>query len=271
LRLIGDPATRFKEDPVRILRAIRFAAKLEFTLDEETEAQIQPHAELLRHIPAARLSDEFTKLFINGHALQTFAELEKHKLLHYLLPSCDLIAKDTVNANLIKQALINTDDRLRIGKTVTPTFILAVLLWPALRKTQKSLSSQNLSPMVEFHTAAQIIMNEQAAATTLPKLIQIGLKEIWDLQNRLENRTGRRAFKLLEHGKFRAAYDFLLLREHAGEIELGLGEWWTQFQQQNETDREESVRNLGSSPINKKKKPRKRKPKSSALNAIENN
>jgi poly(A) polymerase len=261
LRLIGDPLMRFKEDPVRILRALRFAAKLQFTLDKDTLAEIDNHADLLSLIPAARLFDEFIKLFISGHAVETYYQLKEHHLLKFLIHSSDNILANPIHEALIQQAFINTDQRLGIGKSINTGFIFSVLLWPALCKAKAEFEQDNLTPFAALQAAAQSVLQEQSQLTSLPKHIQTGIKEIWELQDRLENRHGRRAFKLLEHPKFRAAYDFLLLREEVGEIESGLGEWWTSFQIQDETAREQSVRDLGASTSNRQKKPRKRKAK----------
>lgn len=261
LRLIGDPAIRFKEDPVRILRALRFAAKLDFQLDKHTYVQIDEHAELLSHIPAARLFDEFGKLFITGHAVKTYNELKQHQLLKFLIYSIDEAIKNPIHEALARQAFINTDERLSQNKSVTPAFIFAVLLWPALNTAKESLKNDDLPTFALIHAAANTVIQKQSQLTSLPKYIQSALKDIWELQERLLHRNGRRAFKTLEHPKFRAAYDFLLLREQAGEIAPGLGDWWTAFQTQTELEREDSVRNLGPAPNNKTKRPRKRKAK----------
>ncbi len=261
LRLIGDPDTRFKEDPVRILRAIRFAAKLGFTIEKSTEAIIKPDAELLKNIPPARLFDEFLKLFVSGHAIETYEQLKKYELLHYLIRSSNLIINNSQNERFILQALQNTDDRISIGKSVTPAFIYATFLWPSLCNVKAEFEKDGLPALAATHAAANIIIQQQAPATTIPKRIQVTMKEIWELQIRLNNRTGGRAYKLLEHPKFRAAYDFLLLREQVGEIEPGLGEWWTQFQIQNDSERQQSLSQLSGGLGNRKRKPRKRKPK----------
>ncbi len=261
LRLIGDPLMRFKEDPVRILRALRFAAKLQFTLDKDTLAEIDSHADLLTHIPAARLFDEFIKLFISGHAVDTYYQLKEHHLLKFLIYSSDIMFSNPIHEALIKQAFINTDQRLGIGKSINTGFIFSVLLWPALCHAKAEFERENMTPFAALQAAANRVIHEQSQLTSLPKHIQTGIKEIWELQDRLTNRYGRRAFKLLEHPKFRAAYDFLLLREEVGEAEPVLGEWWTLFQTMDESEREQAVRDLGTSTANRQKKPRKRKAK----------
>lgn len=261
LRLIGDPLVRFKEDPVRILRALRFAAKLGFTLDKDTLTEIDNHADLLSLIPPARLFDEFAKLFISGHALEAYEQLKQHHLLKYLIDSSDLIINNATYEALAKQAFINTDDRLQQGKSVNPAFLFAVLLWPALIRARTEYE-HDMPAYAAIQAAANRVISDQSKLTSMPKHIQGSIKDIWELQERLTGRHGRRAFKLLEHPKFRAGYDFLLLREQAGEIPSGLGEWWTAFQTQSEAEREDSVRNLGASPAGAgKRPPRKRKAK----------
>lgn len=262
IRLIGDSDARFKEDPVRILRAIRFAAKLNFTIIKSTEVLITADAELLKNIPPARLFDEFLKLFVSGYALETYYQLKKYNLLPYLIHSNDLITNNIQNEKFIIQALSNTDDRIRIGKSITPAFIYAIFLWPSLCKIKTNLEKDGLPSLAATHTSAHIVLQQQASITSIPKRIQITIKEIWELQTRLNNRTGGRALKMLEHPRFRAAYDFLLLREQVGEIASGLGEWWTQFQNQNDTEKDQSIKQLFVSTDDKRKqKPRKRKPR----------
>lgn len=262
IRLIGDPETRYREDPVRILRAVRFAAKLEFHLDPATEAAIDPLAGLLKNIPPARLFDESLKLFISGHGLVAMEHLRKHQLLNYLLYEGENMLQAPVNRQLVEQALINTDERLAQDKTVNPAFIFAVFLWPRVNLLMQSFMNDSLPPLAALHEAAQIAIQQQQPLTAIPKRLQIIMKEIWELQLRLPNRKGMRAFKLLDHPRLRAAYDFLLLREQAGEIEPGLGQWWTEFQQQSASEQQQSVNALGNGTAKtprKSRRPRKRK------------
>lgn len=237
LRLIGDPAIRFKEDPVRMLRALRFTAKLGFSIDEATLAEIDTHAELLNLIPPARLFDEFSKLFITGHAVETYIQLKQHGLLGYLLSSHHALVENPVYEALAHQAFINTDLRLKSGKSVTPGFIFAVLLWPSFCQARQHLEQQNMPAFTAIHAAAEQVMQAQGRHTAMPKYVQSTVKDIWELQERLTQRQGKRAFKAFEHPRFRAGYDFLLLREQVQEIPPGLGEWWTQFQLQDDNER----------------------------------
>lgn len=242
LRIIGDPSTRYKEDPVRMLRAVRFSAKLGFTIEPKSRRPITELAELLGNIPAARLFDEVLKLFFGGAATATFTLLREHSLFGQLFPATEaqLQTGDKITLAQALQCMCNTDKRIRAGKTVTPAFIFAALLWAPLQALKKELSTR-LPTGQAYAEAAQQIIGQQQQHTTIPKRFLIPMREIWDLQHRLTLRGGQRAFKLLEHPRFRAAYDFTLLREDAGEQLGGLGLWWTQFQTANAIEREKMV------------------------------
>lgn len=241
LRMIGDPKARYQEDPVRMLRAARFAAKLGFTLEKNTAAPIRSMAPLLANIPPARLFEEVLKLFLNGSATATFALLREYGLFGQLFPDIEaLIAQGDEKALAMAEfCMNNTDKRIRSGKSITPAFIFAALLWPA----QQALMAQNkgMPKGQAFAQAASDAISHQLARTSIPKRFLIPMKEIWDLQHRLTLRSGNRAFKLLENPRFRAAYDFLLLREDAGEDLGGLGSWWTRFQAADEQERQTMV------------------------------
>lgn len=263
LRMIGDPVTRYKEDPVRMLRAVRFAAKLGFSIDPKTASPIRELSGLLANISEARLFEEVLKLFLSGSATATFNLLREYDLLKQLFPGADAAIKsgDELGAALIERSMINTDKRLRSGKTVTPAFIYAALLWPALQQEQKRLESQ-MPAQAAYLEACQKVVSQQLARTSIPKRFLIPMREIWDLQARLPSRQGLRALRLLDHPRFRAAYDFLLMREDAGEELYGLGSWWTSFQSANDEEREQMVKDLGkqnSSSRTRRRRPRKPK------------
>jgi len=265
IRIIGDASERYKEDPVRMIRAVRFAAKLRFDIEADTEAALYSEAELLGQIPAARLFEEVLKLFANGYAVPTFALLRQYKLFAHLFPATDycLNQGDEFAANLVNHSLINTDKRINSGKRITPAFIYAVFLWPPLQASLRGfLDADNVAIQDAFSMASQGVISQQLTATSIPKRFLFPMKDIWHLQHRLAKRDRRRAFSVLEHARFRAAYDFLLLREQAGEEVDGLGKWWTQFQFANEEDQNVMIDALQDKP---KRKPRKRKPRK-ALN-----
>ncbi|ACE83431.1 polynucleotide adenylyltransferase PcnB [Cellvibrio japonicus] len=260
LRIIGEPVTRYKEDPVRILRALRFAAKLGFALEPSTAKPIRPLGNLLLNVSEARLFEEVLKLFLNGSATATFNLMREYDLLQQLFPGTDeaLKANEPAMAELVELCMANTDKRIRSDKTVTPAFIYAALLWPGLQRRYLQLQD-SYTPAQAWNQAAQDVINQQLTRTSIPKRFLIPMREIWDLQQRLPNRLGLRALRLLDHPRFRAAYDFLLMREEAGEPLDGLGSWWTHFQGANDEEREAMVRAL-SRPTGSGK-PRRRRPR----------
>lgn len=236
LRMIGDPEQRYREDPVRVLRAIRLAAKLDFTMAPETKAPIKYCARLLESVPAARLFDEFMKLFFSGHGAKTYDLLRHYYVFDVLFPaSAAALAADRTGQleALVKSALVSTDERISSDKSVTPAFLLAALLWPALQEQQRLLIAEGTPPLEALNDAAQIVLADQLERLSIPKRFSIPMREIWDQQLRLPNRRGKRADLMLANKRFRAAFDFLLLREAAGEETGELGQWWTDYQNAN--------------------------------------
>lgn len=233
LRMIGDPEQRYREDPVRVLRAIRLAAKLDFTIAPETKAPIKYCAKLLESVPAARLFDEFMKLFFAGHSAKTYKLLRHYFVFDVLFPAtAAALAADRSGQldRLLESAFISTDERINSDKSVTPAFLLAALLWPALQEQQRLLVAEGMPPLEAMNDAAQIVLSDQLERLSIPKRFSIPMREIWDQQLRLPNRKGKRADLMLANKRFRAAYDFLLLREESGEETGGLGHWWTEYQ-----------------------------------------
>ncbi|WP_303853055.1 polynucleotide adenylyltransferase PcnB [Salinicola salarius] len=264
IRLIGHPEQRYQEDPVRMLRAARFAAKLDFRISEETEAPIRELAPLLLQIPPARLFEEVLKLFLSGHALQSFRVLREHGLFAMLFPESDEVLEEQPWAvKLIEQALANTDARIVQERPVTPAFLFGALLWPCVQqRTLRIAHEQDLSGVPAQQAAAQQVISRQLQHTSIPKRFSMPMRDIWDLQQQLPRRRGRRVFQTLEHPRFRAAYDFLLLREEAGELAPGLGEWWTEFQQADEEEQRQLLANTdGGNPAGPTPKPRRRRPR----------
>jgi poly(A) polymerase len=231
-----------------MLRAVRFAAKLDFTIEAKSAAPLKELAPLLRNIAPARLFDENLKLLMSGHAERTFELLREYGLWQHLFPDNAATLQDPAALQLSRLAMRNTDERIRDDKRVTPAFLYAALLWPAVNADQQALIQKGVPAIPALAQAAQKITSSQLAHTAIPKRFSIPMREIWDMQLRLPRRNGERALHMMENPRFRAAYDFLLLREESGEIQPGLGAWWTEFQQADEEQRLELVRNLQREP-----------------------
>jgi len=246
IRLIGDPEQRYLEDPVRMLRAIRFAAKLDFEIEKHSAEPIPDLADLLCDVPSARLFDEILKLFLGGKALRTFELLVEYDLFAPLFPASAEALEDNPEyaGTLIRNALANTDQRIAEGKPVTPAFLFAALLWPALPARVLEAQERGLPPIPAMQEAAHELVWEQCQRTAIPKRFTLPMREIWDMQERLPRRQGRRADQLLDNPRFRAGYDFLLLRESAGEQTDGLGDWWTEYQDVSDSERRNMIRDL---------------------------
>lgn len=228
LRMIGDPPTRYREDPVRMLRTVRFAAKLQFDVDAATLAPIRSLADLLENVPSARLFDEMLKLLESGHALACLHKLRDEGLHHGVLPMLDLILEQPHGARFVELALAQTDARVRAGKSISPGFLFATLLWQRVAdrwQARKAAGEHSIPALME---AMDRVLDEQAAKLAIQRRHIADMREIWGLQPRFE-RTGRSAVRVLEHLRFRAGYDFMLLRVEAGELPQELGEWWTAF------------------------------------------
>jgi len=258
LRLIGDPENRYREDPVRILRAIRLAAKLDFLVEPETEAPIARLADLLADIPPARLFEETLKLFLAGHAEQSFRLLERYDVFRQLFPQTARCFDDERCHRFVLQALHNTDARLREGKPVTPGFLFAALLWAPMRRLATELEASGLSPLEAMDAAGAEATVRQARRVAFPRRFSLMARDIWRMQPRLEQpRRGRRVLELVEHPRFRAAYDFLALRCEAGEESLQpVVEWWTGLQSRAPEAREDLLE--GSAPA-RRRRPRRRR------------
>jgi poly(A) polymerase len=233
LRMIGDAETRYREDPVRMLRAARFAAKLDFTLHPGTETPLHRLAYMLDSVPSARLFDETAKLMLTGNAVASFDRLTRLGLLSHLMPDVAAAvaeAPESPGARLLLLGLQNTDERVRADKSVTPTFLFAVLLWPAILRAAGAPQGPLPSDPQLLLTACDEVFGRQLRRISIPKRFGLPMRDLVMLQPRFERRAGRRALRLLEHPKFRAAYDFLLLRAAAGEVDPELAAWWTRLQ-----------------------------------------
>ena len=236
LRVIGNPEERYREDPVRMLRAIRFAAKLGFSLHPSTEQPIKRLDHLLREVPSARLFEEFMKFFMTGHALESYRHLRRYELFSHLFPDTSQVLDDETSGlthQLLTRVFTNTDIRLTEGKTVNPGFLLAGLLWAPVMRLVEEYKSNSLAEMDAVALASDAAISRQVKGMSMPRRFTHTAREIWSLQSRLKHRNGQRPFRLLSHPRFRAAYDFLLLRAEAGEDVRELGAWWTDFMASN--------------------------------------
>ncbi len=220
LRTIGDPMTRFREDPVRILRAVRFAAKLDFRFHADTERAIAPLAELLTAISPSRLFDEFNKLFMRGHAVAAWELMHRFGLPEILFPLFE--NEDSI----VRAALQSTDERIREDKPVTSGFLFAAMCWPEFQR-RSALSATARNAADERLKAAHAVIGEQALTVAIPRRLTFFIRDVWRLQTRLERKSAR---GMLDHPRFRAAYDFLAIRAKVGEADPDLVQWWTDAQ-----------------------------------------
>ena len=263
LRLIGDARTRYREDPVRLLRAARFVAKLGVELGEETAAPITEMALLLQDIPPARLFEEVCKLFMTGHAARTWEALQRFQLTRALFPVLEgdgQSGKARASKLLIK-ALENTDERIATEKSVTPAFLLAAILWQPVRARADTLQVTGLNEYAALSEAADEVMSKQVQRTSVPRRFSVVTRQIWTLQPRFRNTRGRRAKSLLQERRFRAAYDFLLLRAEEDESLQELCDHWTEAQKGvklNTGQRGSNDRNYNDSPRRPRRRGRRR-------------
>ena len=257
IRIIGDPATRYSEDPVRLLRAVRFAAKLGFHIDSKSLKPIAKMSDSLQHVSAPRMFDETLKLFMSGYGLAVFQLLYEYRLFAQLIPQANrLIDQGHPTARkMVEQALTNTDLRIRSNQRVTPAFIYAALLWPAVQKIASEYEKQGHPAVSALNKAANEVISDQIPITAIPRRFTMAMREIWSMQLTLVKRGGNRASRSMENPRFRAAYDFILLREQTGESLGGLGDWWTNYQDASDDERQNMVQKLHSN------KPRKRRPR----------
>jgi len=229
LRIIGMPEARYREDPVRMLRVVRFAAKLGFTIEPTTRAPIPVMAPLIDNVPAARVFDEMLKLLLSGHALACLKELRSAGLHHGLLPLLDVVLEQPIGMKFVTLALESTDNRVKAGKGVSPGFLFASLLWHQVLEKWTAYRAAGEAPIPALHLAADAVLETQTENLALQRRIATDMRDIWAMQPRFERRAGRAPYKLLEHPRFRAGYDFLLLRCASGELPAEVGEWWTEF------------------------------------------
>jgi poly(A) polymerase len=260
LVMIGDPEQRYREDPVRMLRAARLAAKLGLEIEENTRAPIASLASLLQNVPAARLFDEMLKLLFSGHAWECLSQLRQQGLHHGFFPLLDVIMEQPLGEKFVMLALRNTDERLAQEKPVSPAFLFAALLWHEVLADWKQFQTAGERPVPALHAAMDAVLARQKSRLAIPHRHDAVMKEIWLLQLRFEQRAGQRPFRLLEQPRFRAAYDFLLLRCASGEVADELGLWWDEFQQTNADRRAEMLLPEGSDERKRRRRRPRRKP-----------
>lgn len=239
LKLIGDPETRFREDPVRMIRAVRFAVKLSFGIDPACEQAIHDLSNLLDSIPSARLYDEVLKLFMGGNALQTFEMLRHYGLFQVLFPATEsslAVESDGFPKLFLIKALQNSDNRIAEGKTVTAYFLFAAFLWEPVQMLAKDLLQQGLPDHLALQEAANVVIGRQVKITAMPRHITTSMRDVWSLQPKFNARVGTKPARLFSHPKFRAAYDFLLLRAETGSVDANLAAWWTRYQNADEAE-----------------------------------
>ncbi len=255
LRIIGDPIQRFHEDPVRLLRAIRLAAKLNFTLHPDTEQPLRELPNLLQHVSSARLFDEVLKLFFEGNAEVTYHKLLEFDYFKVLFPQAARVLSqhNAVYENkLVEFALKATDSRFDNEQSLNPGFLLAVLLWPALQKHLKDEQTHHKHFYQVLHAAMSEVLDKQTRVISIPKRLTSMMRSMWLLQHHLQRRRGQRVFRALHHRYFRAAYDFLLLRVQVGEPYQELADWWQRFQEVEPVVQNKMIRELPQKPSRKR-------------------
>lgn len=267
LRLIGeDPVARYREDPVRMLRAVRFSCKLGFRIDPDCEAPLCELAPLLEDISSARLFEEVLKLFQTGYALITFEKLRHFGLFAQLFPqteTCLTMEQDGFPITFVTRGLENTDRRVRDGKPIAPFFLFAVLLWEPVRRDYEQRLAVGHGWSEAMAMAAGAVAGRQQKRVSIPKRFGLPMREIWALQPALEQRRGKRPLTLLGHPRFRAAYDFLVLRAEAGEVDPDIAAWWIRFQQVSQAERVA----MTAAHKSGQRKRRRRKPRAPAADA----
>ncbi len=264
LRVIGDPVERYREDPVRMLRVVRFAAKLGFRIEPASAAPIHDMGMLLMEVPPARMFEEMLKLFHSGYAVATFELLRQYGLFRYLFPLTeDSLGReqDGFPITLLPRALASTDARVAEDKPVNPAFLFAALLWEPLRFAAQQRTAKGQPEYQAWQSAAEDVLRSQLRHITIPKRFSFPMREIWSLQGKFERRHGKQAWRLLEHKRFRAAYDFLLLRANAGEESQELADWWTRFQAVSAEERQAMIDALASTE-RPERSPRRRRRRS---------
>lgn len=252
IRIIGEPALRFQEDPVRLLRAIRLAAKFEdFHFEASTEAALIQKTALLTQVSPHRLFEEVLKLFHSGVGVITYRLLKKFGLFTLLFPLCIDDVEDIDYTRWLETACANTDSRILARKTVSPGFLFCVILWVALQKEVKFFMKTSTSYAIAYQKAIKVVIERQNLTTSFTRFCSQLMRDVWSLQPALIQRHPKRIKRLLFHPRFRAAYDFLLLRAQCGEISPEISEWWTQLLNSSLSEKERLIQQLNPPRKNK--------------------
>ena len=258
LRMIGDPETRFREDPVRMLRAVRLGAKLGLTLDPSSRAPIKQLAPLLEMVPPARLFDEMLKLLLSGYASACLRQLREDGLHHGLLPLLDVILEQPLGERFVTLALAQTDERVRTDRPVSPAFLFAALLWNEVLTAWKARQGRGEHPLPALESAMDDVLNAQCEKLAITRKLTATMREVWSMQPRFEHRSGQRPVRLIESPRFRMGYDFLALRAASGEVSADLEAWWRAFQQADMDTRKAML--MPDTAPNKRRRRRRKKP-----------
>ena len=259
--MIGDPTARYREDPVRMLRAARLAAKLGFTIDPPTEAPIAELAPLLGNVPTARLFDEMQKMLFSGHALNGIEKLRSLGLHLGILPVLDSLFADPAAKAFVTLALQRTDERIALDKGVSPPFLFAALFWWPMVQRSRALEAKGVRPLQAMHEAMDDVLDAQRKTLAVPRRLDPLIKELWAAQPRFPHRSQRQAFRTLTHPRFRASYDFYALRAEAGDADTEIAAWWERFQFADEPTREGMLL-----PDNEPKAKKRRRSKKKTVN-----
>ncbi|MSQ55875.1 MAG: polynucleotide adenylyltransferase PcnB [Betaproteobacteria bacterium] len=259
VRVIGEPRARYREDPVRMLRAARFAAKFGFTIDERSRAPIREMAPLLENVPPSRVFEEMLKLLLSGHAATSVRHLRDEGLHHGLLPLLDVILEQPLGERFVMLALEQTDERVRTDKGVSPAFLFAALLWHEVLAAARTAESKGQKRIPALYTAMDSVLDIQTDKLAIPRRFTAIMKDIWALQPRFEQRSGRRPHALITQERFRAGFDFLVVRAASGEVPEELAQWWQGFLDAGEEERQSML--MPAEPNERRRRRRKRKPR----------